>query len=79
MWTPEEKSRWERNLRAMVESAGNDDPEAFLELAHLATWLNRSGLSRAYGMLLARGYSTRDIARPLGKSHQAVWSRFRRK
>lgn len=76
MWTPEEKSRWTRNLEAMVRSAGNDDPEAFAELVELADWLNRDGLPAAYAKLREQGYSTREIARPLPVTAQAAWAKY---
>jgi hypothetical protein len=76
MWTKQESSRWERNLRAMVGSAGANDPEAFAELVALAEWLEHVGLHRAYEQLRENGYSTREIARPLNCSHQAAFARF---
>lgn len=76
MWTDAESSRWERNLKAMVRSAGADDPEAFAELMRLSDWLAKHGLAEAYAGLRDHGYSVRDIARPLPVSHQALHARY---
>lgn len=79
MWTADEYSRWDRNLRAMVRSAGTNDPEAFADLLRLADWLNEYGLPEAYQRLQREGYSAAEIARPTGKTRQALHQRFGRK
>lgn len=60
----------------MVKSAGDDDPEAFAHLVSLSEWLEHVGLPDAYAKLRERGYSTREIARPLPVTAQAAWARF---
>lgn len=76
MWTPEEQTRWVRNMTAMVRSVAANDPEAFASLVELASWLQVEGLSHAYAGLVAQGYSAAEIARPLGVSRQAVHARY---
>lgn len=76
MWTPEEITRWERNLTAMCRSAGTNDPEAFAELVRLVDWLESRLLPEAYAQLRAQGFSVREIARPLPCTAQAAWAKY---
>lgn len=79
MWTPGEFSRWERNVEAMVRSAGSNDPEAFALLVNISHWLDRYGLPKAYRLLQAQGYTVREIARPLEVTPQAAWAKYARR
>lgn len=76
MWTTEEQTRWQRNLKAMVRSAGNNDPDAFAALVEMASWLNTDGLRDAFHLLHAQGFTGGEVARCLGISRQAVHDRF---
>lgn len=77
VWDTAERTRWQRNAQAMVNSAAGGDPEAFAALVELADWLSTEGLREAAAGLQDNGYSWADIARPLGVSRQGAYLRFR--
>lgn len=74
--------RFTRQLAAMIDRAGQDDPEAFAVIARLLERAAGQGLRQAADELRtqdgpAGGYSWADIAGPLGMNKQSAWERFR--
>lgn len=74
--------RYEREIRAMLRAAGQDDPEGFAEVVRLLDWAVTEGLREAATELRkeqngVRGYSWTEIAAPLGVTRSAAAQRFR--
>lgn len=74
-WTPEQRSRFERHVAAMVRLAAEDDTTALGELRHLRRLLD-AGIRAAAREQHARGYSTTEIAdgAGVGQSTAARWT-----
>lgn len=71
-----EVQRYQRELRAMLRRAGDEDPEGFASIAGLLTAACES-LAPAAEMAKARHrYSWADLAGPFGVSRQAMQQRF---
>lgn len=74
--------RYEREIRAMLRAAGQDDPEGFAEIVRLLDWAVSEGLREAAAELRkpqangVRGYSWAEIAAPLGVTRSAAAQRF---
>lgn len=69
-----DKSRWNRNVNAMLRAAG-DDPEAFAFIDAMIMML-KSGMTNSYDELTRQGFSAADVARAMGVSRQAVWRKY---
>jgi DNA-directed RNA polymerase specialized sigma24 family protein len=67
-----------RFLRALGQRAGDADPEALKVFAELRRELDEAE-TVAMERLLANGFSYRELARPLGQSHNAVLQRLQRR
>ena len=76
MLEPQELGRWERNMRAMLRHAADQDPEG---LAQLVTLLDQTMAQLPEAVQLMRerhGYSWTEIGNALGVTRQSAWERF---
>lgn len=75
--------RYEREIKAMLRAAGDDDPEGFAQVVKLLDWAVTEGLREAAARLREPsangqpGYSWAEIAAPLGVTRSAAAQRFR--
>jgi hypothetical protein len=84
MFEPREMDRWRRQLSAMLDHAGADDPEGFAQVVGLLDWAQGEGLRSAAATLrqphgVAPGYSWAELARGLRVTRSAVAQRFRQR
>jgi hypothetical protein len=75
MLEPDEIKRYERELRAMILRAGDEDPEGFAVIDQLLREATRS-MRQAGVLTRRRGYSWHDLARALGCTRQAAYKRL---
>lgn len=75
MLEPNDVKRYERELRAMLRRAGDEDPEGFAEIAQLL-YTAVDGLESAVLDMRRRGYSWRQIADALGVPVSTVHRRW---
>lgn len=78
MLEPDERKRWERNLRAMLRHASDQDPEGFAEIVQLLDGAVAQLPEAAQRMRELHGYSWTEIAAPLGVTRQSARERFGR-
>jgi hypothetical protein len=77
-----QSKRYEREIRAMLRAAGDDDPEGFAQVVKLLDWAVSEGLREAASRLRESdtagvpGYSWAEIASPLGVTRSAAQQRF---
>jgi hypothetical protein len=77
-----QSKRYEREIRAMLRAAGDDDPEGFAQVVKLLDWAVSEGLREAAARLRGAdstgvpGYSWAEIAAPLGVTRSAAQQRF---
>lgn len=74
MMEPKDVRRFEREIDAMIEKAG-DDPAAFAQVCDLLTRFKLS-LPTAVQALRGQGFSSGDLARELGVTPSSVRERF---
>lgn len=83
----EEMKRWKRQLKAMLDTAGRDDPEGFAQVVEMLDDAHSNGLARAAqqlrtpkteGDMIVPGHSWADLARPLDITRQGAQQRFGR-
>jgi len=76
MIEPNDVKRYERELRAMLLRAGDEDPEGFAQIAQLITEAFQ-GLALAANLTRAQhGYSWRELAAGMGESSSTVHARY---
>lgn len=76
MLEPSRISRAQRELRALIREAGENDPEALAQVIALSDWLRTEGLAQAAQAQHGRGYSWSDIGRGVGITRQTAHERF---
>lgn len=72
MLEPKTIARYERELRAMLRTAGDEDPEGFAAVHQLLTQAVNALPVAAELNRAQHGYSWADLARALGVSRQAA-------
>lgn len=78
MLEPREIERYERELRAMLRRAGDEDPEGFAQIAQLIVQA-ANGLRLSAELTRAQhGYSWADLAGALGTTRQAAQQKYGR-
>lgn len=71
-----ETARYERELRAMLRRAGDEDPEGFAQIALLISAACEALPLAAEMTRQTHGYSWATLARPFGVTRQAMQQRF---
>lgn len=76
MLEPNTIARYERELRAMLRTAGDEDPEGFAAVHQLLTQAVNALPVAAELTRRQHGYSWADLARALGVTRQAAQQRL---
>lgn len=79
MLEPKDAQRYERELRAMLRRAGDEDPEGFAQVAQLLTQAVNALPIAAQLTRVQHGYSWTELAQGLGWSRQHAQQQLGRK
>lgn len=76
MIEPQDVKRYQRELRAMLMRAGDEDPEGFAAIAAMLTEAQQSLWLAAHLTKAQHGYSWRELARAMDVSTSTLHERF---